>query len=115
MTDKIIVLPKCQRCKIRSRNDFDIYCKLCSEETTDLFLEKQHTCDHYFWGFSVSKDKNIYCIYIYHDCNDLDWLKNKSVKIDLKNHDAIIGIVDDVKGVQDPPYKSGDVVSVTLK
>ncbi len=72
--------------------------------------------DHYFWGLTASRDENIYYVRIYHDCENLDWLKGKTVKVDLEDAEApATGLVVVAESMQKPPYKRGDVVTVTLR
>ena len=110
------VREKCARCKMRAQED-DGYCKLCSEELVQMAVVK--ICgpfDHYFWGLTASRDEHIYYIRIYHACEDLGWLKDKNVKVDLEDSKtAVCGIVVKAESMQKPPYERGDVVTVTLR
>jgi hypothetical protein len=102
---------------MRARDDYDVHCKLCSEELVNMALVREFsTFDHYFWGLTASRDERIYYIRIYHACENLDWLKDKNVKVDLEDSKtAVCGVVDKVESMQKPPYSSGDVVTVTLR
>lgn len=109
------VREKCSRCKMRASED-DGYCKLCSEELVQMAVANIYgPFDHYFWGLTASRDEQVYYIRIYHNCDSLDWLKEKSVKIDLDDaKDAVCGVVTVAESMQKPPYERGDVVTVTL-
>lgn len=113
MTDKIIVRPKCARCQMRARDDGELNCKFCIDELNRL--KKKDRFDHYFWGIIASKEDRIYYIRMYHECNELNWLLGKCVKIDLEDGVSVGGIIEKVESVKKPPYESGDVVAVTLK
>ncbi len=110
------VREKCARCKMRAQED-DGYCKLCSEELVQMAVVK--ICgpfDHYFWGLTASRDENIYYVRIYHDCENLDWLKGKTVRVDLEDSKTVVsGAVVEAESMQKPPYERGDVVTVTLR
>jgi hypothetical protein len=110
------VREKCVRCKMRASEDDGGHCKLCDEELMQMAVVNIYgPFDHYFWGLTASRDEQFYYIRIYHNCDDLDWLKGKSVKIDLDDaEDAVCGVVTVAESMQKPPYERGDVVTVTL-
>lgn len=109
------VREKCRRCKMRASVEGE-YCKLCSDELVIMVLTREYNAfDHYFWGLTASRDENIYYIRIYHDCDNLEWLIGKAVKVDLEDSNtAVGGTVIEVESMQKPPYERGDVVTVTL-
>jgi len=113
MADKIIVRKKCARCRMKAVDDAGTHCSLCVEELEAIGQESYH--DHYFWGLTASRDEMIFFVKIYHDCKDLDWLTGKSIKIDLENNGYVCGTVALAESMQKPPYKRGDVITVTLK
>lgn len=111
------VREKCSHCKMRASEDGSDYCKLCSDELAEMILVREFcSFDHYFWGLTASRDENIYYVRIYHDCENLDWLKGKTVKVDLEDgRSPATGLVVAAESMQKPPYKRGDVVTVTLR
>ena len=110
--EKIVVLQKCKRCKIKASAD-DI-CDFCINELNAL---KRKSFDHYFWGLDVSRnDESIYFIRIYHNCDDLHWLVGRSVQIDLNDgQKKVCGVIKKAECMQTPPYKSGDVISIMIE
>lgn len=111
--EKVIVLKKCQRCTLRPIQPPNKICELCSSEVEKL--AKKDNYDHYFWGFNLSsRSESVYYIAIYHDCESLDWLVGKNIKIDLKNS-CKSGVVKTAKSPEEPPYQRGDFVAVTIE
>ena len=110
------VRKKCSRCKMRA-SEKDGVCNLCGDEFVMMALAREfNSFDHYFWGLTASRDENIYYVRIYHDCDNLDWLKGKAVKVDLEDSKtAVSGTVVEAESMQKPPYERGDVVTVTLR
>lgn len=111
--EKVIVLKKCKRCTLRPVQPKNSVCDLCFSELEELSSKENY--DHYFWGYNISsRSETIYYVSIYHDCDGLDWLVGKNVKIDLKNSYKS-GIIKSAKSTQDPPYRRGDLVAVTIE
>lgn len=114
MAEKVTVREKCVRCRMRAHDDDSDMCDLCNSETAKT--KGQMFFDHYFWGLDASRDdEEMYFIRIYQECDDLKWLIDKRIHIDLEKQERKVkGIVVSAECMQKPPYRSGDVVAVTL-
>lgn len=113
MEDKIIVREKCARCRMKAVGEAGENCSLCAEELEAMGQQSYH--DYYFWGLTASRNEMIFFIKIYHDCESIDWLIGKSIKVDLEKNGSVSGIVASAESMQSPPYERGDVITVTLK